>query len=283
MDRSSERRSARSSAPPPVSIDGRRGKLSEQAASGPPRLLGAGEIRPASGITRRGVWKPLMEWVGAPEQQPVREVVRQARAEGVPLAAACTGTFVLAESGVLDGLQATTSWWLAPHFRQRYPRVALDESHMLTHADGVTTAGAAMAHLDLALSLIRDSSPALADLTARYLVLHRVRSLRVLSSATRTSVGSATGCQWFCHEGVSVEVWICRYGDGVGQGAVLVGGHGAVVPGPVEDGGVQVAEGVALEGPLIRAFRVAPGTPGPVILLSATEYRNQRAAAGARC
>ncbi len=72
---------------------------------------------------------------------------------------------------MLDGLPATTSWWLAPAFRQRYPRVALDESHMLVHAPGVTTAGAAMAHLDLALALVRESSPALADLVASYLVV----------------------------------------------------------------------------------------------------------------
>ncbi|MFI8088480.1 GlxA family transcriptional regulator [Streptomyces sp. NPDC086080] len=87
------------------------------------------------------------------------------------MAAACTATFLLAESGVLNGLQATTSWWLAPHFRRRYPQVHLDETRMLAHADGITTAGAAFAHLDLALDLIGRRSPALAELTARYLVI----------------------------------------------------------------------------------------------------------------
>ncbi|MEU2158907.1 helix-turn-helix domain-containing protein [Streptomyces sp. NPDC019396] len=133
-------------------------------AAVPPDVL----VVPAVAHKRPG---PLTQWVGGPGQQPVRDAVQQARADGLPLAAACTGTWMLAESGVLDGLPATTSWWLGPDFRQRYPRVALDETHMLTQADGVTTAGAAMAHLDLALSLVRGTSPALADLTARYLVV----------------------------------------------------------------------------------------------------------------
>ncbi len=90
---------------------------------------------------------------------------------GASIGAACTGTFVLAESALLDGQRATTSWWLAPMFRQRYPNIALEESRMLVNSAGLTTAGAALAHLDLALSVLRGRSPALAALAARYLLV----------------------------------------------------------------------------------------------------------------
>jgi transcriptional regulator GlxA family with amidase domain len=87
------------------------------------------------------------------------------------LAAACIGTFVMAESGLLDGHRATTTWWLAPLFRRRYPRVELDESHMLVRSGRLITAGAALSHMDLALWLIRAVSPELAALTAKYLIV----------------------------------------------------------------------------------------------------------------
>jgi transcriptional regulator GlxA family with amidase domain len=90
---------------------------------------------------------------------------------GTLVGAACTGTFVLAGTSLLNGQNATTSWWLAPFFRERYPHVVLDDSRMLVSSSRFVTAGAALAHLDLALWLVRRKSPALAALTARYLVV----------------------------------------------------------------------------------------------------------------
>jgi transcriptional regulator GlxA family with amidase domain len=96
--------------------------------------------------------------------------LRSWRSGGARVAAACTGTFVLAESGLLDGYDATTTWWLSPLFRQRYPNVHLDAHRIVVPSGGAITAGAALSHLDLALWLIRNHSPELAALVARYLV-----------------------------------------------------------------------------------------------------------------
>ncbi len=90
---------------------------------------------------------------------------------GVRIAAACIGTFVLAESGVLDEQDATTTWWLNPLFRQRYPAVRLNTSHMIVQSGQFLTAGAAFSHMDMMLWLIRQASPELATLVASYLVV----------------------------------------------------------------------------------------------------------------
>lgn len=92
-------------------------------------------------------------------------------ADGRTLAGACTGVFALGEAGHLAGHRATTSWWLWPSFRRRYPAVALDTEEMVVADDRLVTAGAAFAHVDLALGLIRTVSPILARTVARLLVV----------------------------------------------------------------------------------------------------------------
>jgi len=86
-------------------------------------------------------------------------------------AAACTGVFTLAQAGLADGHRATTTWFLAPTFRRRFPAVALDLDSMVVIDRRIVTAGAAFAHIDLALSLVREVSAELAQRVARLLVI----------------------------------------------------------------------------------------------------------------
>ncbi len=112
----------------------------------------------------------LVPALARPDVRQAKAQLLRWHAEGVQIGAACIGTFLLADTGLLDGRAATTTWSLAPLFRQRYPKVSLDESRMLVPTEVGVTAGAAMGHLDLALWLIRKASPELATLVSRYLL-----------------------------------------------------------------------------------------------------------------
>src|SRR5579862_562534 len=138
------------------------------AAAAKPRTAPDCVIVPAIGFKSAA---PLEAALARPDVGEGCELLRGWAARGAGTAAACIGTFVVAESGLLDGEDSTTTWWLAPLFRRRYPRVRLDESRMIVKSGPVVTAGAALSHMDLALWLIRQRSPKLAALTAKYLVV----------------------------------------------------------------------------------------------------------------
>src|SRR4030095_5774739 len=91
--------------------------------------------------------------------------------------ASCASTFLLAETGLLDGRRATTTWWFAPLFRQRYPTVELLAEQMVVSDWPMATAGAAMAQMDLMLAVVgRFAGPSLARACANYLLLDGRRS-----------------------------------------------------------------------------------------------------------
>jgi transcriptional regulator GlxA family with amidase domain len=125
-------------------------------------------VVPAIGFKMPG---PLENALARPDVREAGDTLRQWAHRGATMSAACIGTFVMAETGLLDDHNATTTWWLAPLFRKRYPRVLLDESNMVVKSGKFVTAGAALSHMDLALWLVRSASPSLASLTAKYLIV----------------------------------------------------------------------------------------------------------------
>ncbi|MFJ2650104.1 helix-turn-helix domain-containing protein [Streptomyces sp. NPDC087420] len=106
----------------------------------------------------------------------VLDAVRRAAARGARLASFCTGSFVLAAAGVLDGRRATTHWRWADLFAARFPAVRLDPDVLFVDEGDIVTAAGSAAALDACLQLIRnDHGARTAVAVSRRLVfaLHR--------------------------------------------------------------------------------------------------------------
>jgi transcriptional regulator GlxA family with amidase domain len=98
--------------------------------------------------------------------------LRNQHARGTLIATYCTGAFLLAEAGLLDGRVATTHWAKATSFRTRYPDVALRASDVLTEQDGILCSGAVTSYHNLALRLVAKlATPKLAAATAKVMLI----------------------------------------------------------------------------------------------------------------
>lgn len=88
----------------------------------------------------------------------------------------CTGAFILAEAGLLDGRRATTHWMNTEQLAKDYPLIQVEPDSIFVKDGGVATSAGATAGLDLALSLIEDDfGKKLALTVARRLVLYLKR------------------------------------------------------------------------------------------------------------
>jgi len=96
-----------------------------------------------------------MSYIKAPPVARIQEWIVAQHRRGVPIATTCTGTFLLAEAGLLDGRVATTNWQYARMFQRNYPAVRLKIEQMITEADNLICTGAATAIFNLAIHLIR--------------------------------------------------------------------------------------------------------------------------------
>ncbi|HET8648763.1 MAG TPA: helix-turn-helix domain-containing protein [Gemmatimonadales bacterium] len=148
-----------------------------------------GRVRAAEGIileTRHGlrtlaaadtIIVPGLTELDRPIPRDVCSALRRAHARGARLASICTGAFVLAAAGLLDGRRATTHWQNAEALAARYPLVRVDPG-VLYVADGpVFTSAGLAAGLDLCLHLVqRDFGAQFANSVARELVVAPHRS-----------------------------------------------------------------------------------------------------------
>ncbi|MFJ8600022.1 GlxA family transcriptional regulator [Streptomyces shenzhenensis] len=102
----------------------------------------------------------------------VLEALRRAAAAGTRIASVCTGAFVLAEAGLLDGLRATTHWIAADLLARQYPKVRVEPDVLYVDNGQILTSAGAAASLDLCLHMIRqDLGSAVAADAARLSVM----------------------------------------------------------------------------------------------------------------
>jgi transcriptional regulator GlxA family with amidase domain len=112
-----------------------------------------------------------------PDAVAARRRLVAAVARGAKVATSCSGVFLFAAAGLLAGRRATTTWWLAPLFRRWHPDVRLNADALVVSDGPVTTAGAAMAQMDLMLALVaRHAGAGIADQCARYMLMDERRA-----------------------------------------------------------------------------------------------------------
>ena len=103
--------------------------------------------------------------------------VRAIAGRGVRIASVCSGAYILAEAGLLDGRRATTHWQRTRHFLKAYPKVKLEPDQIFVRDGNIWSSAGITAGIDLSLAMIaEDYGDEIAQQTARQLVLYHRRS-----------------------------------------------------------------------------------------------------------
>jgi AraC family transcriptional activator FtrA len=113
-------------------------------------------------------------WRGAetPVPEALRHALKSAHANGARIASICSGVFVLAAAGLLDGKNATTHWRYTDLLAAKFPQINVDPDVLFFENDGIYTSAGSAAGLDLGLHIIRqDFGAKAAASVARRLVL----------------------------------------------------------------------------------------------------------------
>jgi AraC family transcriptional regulator, transcriptional activator FtrA len=113
-------------------------------------------------------------WRDADEPPPpaLLRKLHAAHARGARLCSICSGVFVLAATGLLDGKAATTHWRYAEKLRRRFPKIEVRPNDLYVEAGNIVTAAGSAAGLDMMLHLVRrDYGARVANLVAQRLVI----------------------------------------------------------------------------------------------------------------
>lgn len=133
------------------------------------------EIRPDAGLDRLAEAGAIVVpgWNGSLEvPHDLIDALRKAYDRGARLVSVCSGSSVLAATGLLDGKRATTHWRYVEEFRDRYPRVEWDPDVLYVDEGQIITSAGSAAGLDACLHLVRrDFGTSVVNQVARRLVI----------------------------------------------------------------------------------------------------------------
>ena len=102
--------------------------------------------------------------------------VRKLAKRGIRVASVCSGAYILAEAGVLDGRRATTHWQRTRHFVKTYPKIKLEPDRIFVRDGNIWSSAGISAGIDLALAMAaEDFGDEIAQQAARQLVLYHRR------------------------------------------------------------------------------------------------------------
>lgn len=143
---------------------------------GPLRTTGGLELTAPHGLEAIGragtVVVPAWRSITSPPPPEALDALRRAHEEGARIVGLCTGAFVLAAAGLLDGRPATTHWMYAPTLAKRYPSVHVDPRELFVDDGDVLTSAGTAAGIDLCLHIVRtDHGNEAAGALARRLVV----------------------------------------------------------------------------------------------------------------
>ncbi|WP_231828337.1 transcriptional regulator FtrA [Pseudocitrobacter corydidari] len=115
---------------------------------------------------------PGWRGVETPVPDALCDALRQAHARGCRIMSICSGVFVLAAAGLLDGKKATTHWRYTEKLQQRYPAISVVDDVLYLEQDNVMTSAGSAAGIDLCLHVVRlDFGLDAANIVARRLVV----------------------------------------------------------------------------------------------------------------
>ncbi|AKD55990.1 GlxA family transcriptional regulator [Spirosoma radiotolerans] len=131
------------------------------------------EAQPGDSIFLPGMDMAYLRSSAFKQETDFFDWLRQQHKKGVNLCSVCTGAFILAQAGLLDGRKCTTHWKRIEELQTTYPRLVVQHDKLFTKDTGIYTSAGVTAGIDLALAIVEEhQGPLFATKIARELVVY---------------------------------------------------------------------------------------------------------------